>query len=99
MNTLLTSLERKKLQAEMPSWEFVDGVDAIHKNFIFKDFKEAFAFMTQIAQIAETLNHHPEWFNVWNRVEIRLSTHDLGGLTKKDIRLAQKIDETFSALA
>ena len=99
MNTLLTSLERKKLQAEMPSWEFVDGVDAIHKNFIFKDFKESFAFMTQIAQIAETLNHHPEWFNVWNRVEIRLSTHDLGGLTKKDIRLAQKIDETFSALA
>jgi 4a-hydroxytetrahydrobiopterin dehydratase len=83
----------------MPSWEFVDGVDAIHKNFIFKDFKEAFAFMTQIAQIAETLNHHPEWFNVWNRVEIRLSTHDLGGLTKKDISLAQKIDETFSALS
>jgi 4a-hydroxytetrahydrobiopterin dehydratase len=99
MDTLLTSLERKKLQAEMPSWEFVDGVDAIHKNFIFKDFKEAFAFMTQIAQIAETLNHHPEWFNVWNRVEIRLSTHDLGGLTKKDISLAQKIDETFSALS
>ena len=83
----------------MPSWEFVDGVDAIHKNFIFKDFKEAFAFMTQIAQIAETLNHHPEWFNVWNRVEIRLSTHDLGGLTKKDISLAKKIDETFSALS
>ena len=99
MNTFLTSLERKKLHADMPSWEFVDGVDAIHKNFIFKDFKEAFAFMTQIAQIAETLNHHPEWFNVWNRVEIRLSTHDLGGLTKKDISLAQKIDETFSALA
>ena len=99
MNTLLTSLERKKLHADMPSWEFVDGVDAIHKNFIFKDFKEAFAFMTPIAQIAETLNHHPEWFNVWNRVEIRLSTHDLGGLTKKDISLAQKIDETFSALA
>ena len=99
MNTLLTSLERKKLHADMPSWEFVDGVDAIHKNFIFKDFKEAFAFMTQIAQIAETLNHPPEWFNVWNRVEIRLSTHDLGGLTKKDISLAQKIDETFSALA
>jgi 4a-hydroxytetrahydrobiopterin dehydratase len=55
--------------------------------------------MTQIAQIAETLNHHPEWFNVWNRVEIRLSTHDLGGLTNKDISLAQKIDETFSALS
>jgi 4a-hydroxytetrahydrobiopterin dehydratase len=99
MNTLLTSLERKKLHADMSSWEFVDGVDAIHKNFIFKDFKEAFAFMTQIAQIAETLNNHPEWFNVWNRVEIRLSTHDLGGLTKKDISLAQKIDETFSALS
>ena len=95
MKTRLTTLERKKLQAEMPSWELVDGVDAIHKNFQFKNFKIAFAFMTEIAEIAEEINHHPEWFNVWNRVEIRLSTHDAGGLTHLDISLAQKIDAIF----
>ena len=95
MKTQLTSLERKKLSIDMPSWEFVDGVDAIHKNFQFKDFKTAFAFMTEVASIAEEINHHPEWFNVWNRVEIRLSTHDAGGLTHLDITLAQKIDTTF----
>jgi len=95
MRTLLTSLERKKILQEMPSWEFVDGVDAIHKNFQFKDFKAAFAFMTQVAEIAENIGHHPEWFNVWNRVEIRLSTHDRGGLTKLDIELAEKIDACF----
>ena len=95
MKTQLTSLERKKLSIDMPSWEFVDGVDAIHKNFQFKDFKTAFAFMTEVASIAEEINHHPEWFNVWNRVEIRQSTHDAGGLTHLDITLAQKIDTTF----
>ena len=94
--SLLTSLERKTVLQEMPSWEFVEGVDAIHKNFIFKDFKQAFAFMTTIANIAEEMNHHPEWFNVWNRVEIRLSTHDQGGLTPLDVNLANKIDEVFS---
>jgi 4a-hydroxytetrahydrobiopterin dehydratase len=98
MKTLLTSLERKHIHAEMPSWEFVDGIDAIHKNFLFKDFKEAFGFMTQVADIAEDMNHHPEWFNVWNRVEIRLSTHDSGGLTQLDISLAKRIDETYSSI-
>jgi len=95
MKTLLTSLERKKLHSEMPSWETVDGIDAIHKNFQFKNFKKAFAFMTEVADIAEEMNHHPEWFNVWNRVEIRLSTHDAGGLTQLDIKLAQKIDKAY----
>lgn len=96
MLTLLTSLERKQMLTDMSSWEFVDGVDAIHKNFKFADFKTAFAFMTRVAAIAEDMNHHPEWFNVWNRVEIRLSTHDAGGLTQLDQRLAQKIDEAFA---
>ena len=95
MRTLLTSLERKKLHSEMPSWETVDGIDAIRKNFQFKNFKKAFAFMTEVADIAEDMNHHPEWFNVWNRVEIRLSTHDAGGLTQLDIKLAQKIDKVY----
>ena len=97
MQTLLTSLERKHLHKNMPTWECVEGIDAIHKNFSFKDFKEAFAFMTKVAEVAEKKNHHPEWFNVWNRVEIRLSTHDSGGLTNKDIDLAKLIDEIFEA--
>jgi len=79
----------------MPTWEFVDGVDAIHKNFSFKDFQQAFAFMTEVATAAENQNHHPEWFNVWNRVEIRLSTHDSGGLTQNDVTLAKTIDQIF----
>ena len=95
MRTKLTTQERKKLHTDLPSWELVNGIDAIHKNFQFKDFKIAFAFMTEIALIAEELNHHPEWFNVWNRVEIRLSTHDAGGLTQLDITLAKKIDTVF----
>jgi 4a-hydroxytetrahydrobiopterin dehydratase len=97
MNTLLTSLERKDLRKNMPTWECIEGVDAIHKNFAFKDFKEAFGFMTKVAEVAEQQNHHPEWFNVWNRVEIRLSTHDSGGLTHKDVELAKQIDEIFES--
>ena len=98
MRTLLTSLERKNLQTTMPSWEFVDGIDAIHKNFLFKDFKEAFSFMTKVGDIAEEMNHHPEWFNGWNRVEIRLSTHDSKGLTQFDVSLATRIDETYLSI-
>jgi 4a-hydroxytetrahydrobiopterin dehydratase len=94
--TLLNSLERQTVHQEMPSWEFVDGIDAIHKNFIFKNFKEAFAFMTRVGDVAEEMNHHPEWFNVWNRVEIRLSTHDRGGLTQLDVNLAKRIDEIYT---
>lgn len=73
-------------------------MDAIHKQFIFKDFTEAFGFMTQIAVIAEDMNHHPEWFNVWNKVEIRLSTHDSQGLTLLDVDLAKRIDKVYLSL-
>jgi 4a-hydroxytetrahydrobiopterin dehydratase len=96
MATLLTSLDRQQLRRDMPSWESVDGIDAIHKNFLFKNFVEAFAFMTKVAAIAEEMNHHPEWFNVWNRVEIRLATHDCGGLTQKDVLLAKQIDMIYT---
>jgi 4a-hydroxytetrahydrobiopterin dehydratase len=95
MRTLLNSIERQELLKNMPSWELVEGIDAIHKKFSFKDFKQAFAFMTEIADVAEELNHHPEWFNVWNRVEIRLSTHDSRGLTLLDVNLAKRIDEIY----
>jgi 4a-hydroxytetrahydrobiopterin dehydratase len=98
MKTLLTSLERKHVHAEMPSWEFVDGIDAIHKNFLFKDFKEAFGFMTQVADIAEEMNHHPEWFNVYNKVKIELTTHDAKGVSDRDFDLALAINKISTKL-
>ena len=73
-------------------WQMVEGRDAIHKTFVFADFTDAFGWMTQVAIWAEKWNHHPEWFNVYNRVEITLSTHDAGGLTRKDIDLATRME-------
>ena len=70
----------------------VDGRDAIKKQFMFANFNEAFGFMTRVALKAETMNHHPEWFNVYNKVDIVLSTHDVGGLSDKDVTLATFID-------
>ena len=73
-------------------WSMVDGRDAIKKQFMFANFNEAFGFMTRVALKAETMNHHPEWFNVYNKVDIVLSTHDVGGLSDKDVTLATFID-------
>ena len=70
----------------------VEGRDAIAREFRFRDFSEAFGFMSRVALLAEKQDHHPEWSNVWNRVEITLSTHDAGGLSRRDIKLAQAID-------
>lgn len=93
MRTLLSSELRKKLPQLLPQWEPLPGRDAIYKKFEFSDFKEAFAFMGRVALVAEDMNHHPEWFNVWNCVEITLSTHECGGLTKSDVDLALAIDK------
>ena len=71
----------------------VEGRDAIKKQFLFKDFNEAFGFMTRVALKADKMNHHPEWFNVYNRVEVTLSTHDCQGLSERDIKLATFIEE------
>jgi 4a-hydroxytetrahydrobiopterin dehydratase len=73
-------------------WAMVEGRDAIQKSFKFADFTEAFGFMTRAAIWAEKWNHHPEWFNVYNKVEITLSTHDVGGLSSLDAKLARKLD-------
>ena len=73
-------------------WSEVQGRDAIHKSFKFKTFNEAFGFMTRAALIAEKLDHHPEWFNVYNRVEVVLATHDAGGVTELDVALAELMD-------
>ena len=74
-------------------WQAVDGRDAIHKTFQFADFVAAFGFMTRAAIWAEKLNHHPEWSNVYKTVEVTLSTHDVGGLTELDVKLARKMDK------
>jgi len=76
--------------ATRPAWAVVDG--KLHREIVFGDFAEAFAFMTRVAIHAEKLDHHPEWSNVWNRVTIDLVTHDAGGLTDLDIELADCID-------
>jgi 4a-hydroxytetrahydrobiopterin dehydratase len=78
--------------AQLQGWSLVEGRDAITRTIKFADFSAAFGFMTRVALAAEKLDHHPEWFNVWNRVEITLSTHDAGGLTDRDVKLAKMID-------
>ena len=82
--------------AELSGWTPVKGRDAISKTFTFGNFNEAFGWMTRAALIAEKMDHHPEWFNVWNRVEVTLSTHDAGGLTERDIKLARAMDELYN---
>ncbi len=92
MQPLITNTQRDHLSVDCPDWKLMSSRDALQKTFVFKNFQEAFSCMSEIAVIAEELNHHPEWFNVWNRLDITLSTHDSGGLTLKDIQLAKAID-------
>ena len=78
--------------ASLPEWRDVPGRDAITRTFKLKDFSEAWGFMSRAALAAESMNHHPEWTNVYNRVEVTLSTHDAGGLTQLDVKLAEILD-------
>ena len=78
---------------DLPGWSAAEGRDAIVKTFRFKDFNEAFGWMSRVALAAEKLDHHPEWFNVYSRVEVLLATHDAGGVTELDVRLAKQMDE------
>jgi 4a-hydroxytetrahydrobiopterin dehydratase len=88
----LSEAERADALDGLPDWDLDDARDAITRSFSFKDFSEAFAFMTRVALLAEKADHHPEWSNVWNRVDILLTTHDAGGLSTRDIAMAQAID-------
>ena len=88
----LSDAERAEALDALPDWDYDEGRDAISRTIVFTDFAEAFGFMTQVALIAERADHHPEWTNVWNRVEITLTTHDAGGLSERDIDLATAID-------
>lgn len=89
----LSGEARRAALAELDGWQEADGRDAISKTFRFKTFNAAFAFMTRTALMAEKMDHHPEWFNVYSRVEVTLTTHEAGGLTERDIRLARFMDK------
>jgi 4a-hydroxytetrahydrobiopterin dehydratase len=88
----LTDAERDRALVDLPEWSLRDDKLAIVRKFKFADFSQAFAFMTRVALIAEKADHHPEWSNVYNRVEITLTTHDAGGLSQRDVDMAGAID-------
>ena len=89
----LSGEARKSALARLKGWSEVKDRDAITKKFVFADFNQAFGFMARAALMAEKLDHHPEWFNVYKNVEVTLSTHDAGGVTDRDIQLAEAMDK------
>jgi 4a-hydroxytetrahydrobiopterin dehydratase len=89
----LDGAARAAIPARLPGWQLADGRDALQKTFRFKDFSEAFGFMARSALVAEKMDHHPEWSNVWNRVDVTLATHSAGGLTELDLKLAEAMDK------
>ena len=89
----LSSQDRSNALSDLTHWSEVAHRDAIQRSLQFKNFNQAWGFMTRVALLAEQLNHHPEWFNVYNRVDITLSTHDCGGLSALDIRMARAINQ------
>ena len=88
----LDEAERESAMADLPGWAHEPGRDGIRRVLKFQDFGAAFAFMTHVAILAEKADHHPDWSNVWNKVDIFLTTHDAGGLSRRDIALAHAID-------
>ena len=88
----LTEGERDDALPALEAWDYDEARDAIRRTISFANFSEAFAFMTRVALLAEKADHHPEWSNVWNRVDILLTTHEASGLTTRDIALANRID-------
>ena len=94
----LTAEARQAALAKLAGWSDVAGRDAIAKTFVFKDFNAAFGFMTRAALVAEKLDHHPEWFNVYKTVAVTLATHDAGGVTELDIKLAEAMEQIAAAI-
>ena len=88
----LSETERADALDGLPEWDYDEARDAITRSIVFADFVEAFGFMTQVALIAEKADHHPEWTNIYNRVAVLLTTHDAGGLSGRDIEMAEAID-------
>jgi 4a-hydroxytetrahydrobiopterin dehydratase len=93
MSQLLSDAERKALLPGLGGWAMAEGRDAITKTFAFRDFNQAFGWMTRVALAAEKMNHHPEWANAYRTVEVTLTTHSAGGLTRRDVELAQTMDQ------
>jgi len=94
MQNLLDAAQLKDAQNLLPDWEI--SKESLFRLFVFKNFVNAFDFMTSVSLIAENMNHHPDWSNVYNKVEVRLSTHDSGGVTSLDVELASVMDSLFS---
>ncbi|HEY8566215.1 MAG TPA: 4a-hydroxytetrahydrobiopterin dehydratase [Beijerinckiaceae bacterium] len=94
----LSETERTDLFAGLDGWRLIEGRDALHKRFVFADFVEAFGFMARVALVAERMDHHPEWSNVYRTVEVTLTTHDAGGVTRRDVELAQRMDQMAAGL-
>ncbi|MCF6199257.1 MAG: 4a-hydroxytetrahydrobiopterin dehydratase [Hyphomicrobiaceae bacterium] len=94
----LTQAEIEQELAKLTGWKKTEGREAISRSYTFKNFNEAFGWMTRVALIAEKMDHHPEWFNVWSKVEVTLATHDAGGLTSLDMKLAASMDRFAKSL-
>ncbi|MEM1021336.1 MAG: 4a-hydroxytetrahydrobiopterin dehydratase [Pseudomonadota bacterium] len=92
MSEKLTSEARAQALTELPGWTPVEGRDAIARSFKFSDFKAAWAFMSRCALLAEEMGHHPEWFNVYNSVDVTLTTHDADGVSELDVAMAKAMD-------
>lgn len=88
----LTVADRRQAMAGLAGWREVDGRDAIAKDFLFADFNAAFGWMSRVALLAEKIDHHPEWFNVYNRINVILATHEAGGVTTRDITMAEAMN-------
>jgi|SRR5690606_19284363 4a-hydroxytetrahydrobiopterin dehydratase len=97
MTRRLTGQEREQALRDLAGWQEVEGRDAIRKSFTFKTFNQAWGFMSRVALKAEKMDHHPEWFNVYNRVDVTLSTHEVDGLSERDLELARFIDKAAAA--
>jgi 4a-hydroxytetrahydrobiopterin dehydratase len=94
----MTKIGAQAALAQLSGWSAAaGGRDAIQRSYRFADFNAAFGFMTRVALLAEKLDHHPEWFNVYNRVEVTLATHDADGVTERDVKLAQFMDQAAKA--
>ena len=93
MPKILTGPEREGALRRLPEWRLSEKGDAIARSFIFRDFNEAFGFMARAALVAEKMDHHPDWSNSYKKVEVSLSTHDAGGVTENDIKLAEAMDK------
>jgi len=94
----LSADTRAESVASLDGWSDVDGRDAIQKTFTFKNFNQAFGFMSRVAMMAEKMDHHPEWFNVYKTVDVTLATHDADGVTELDIKLATFMDKAAAAI-